>query len=45
MMENADPSAVSNYTIQHLTELFDKSEIGPMVNQVEFSPSSTRNNS
>src|SRR3989441_7993830 len=29
---------VSNYTIQHLTELFDKSEIGPMVNQVEFSP-------
>ncbi|TMI44912.1 aldo/keto reductase [Candidatus Bathyarchaeota archaeon] len=29
---------VSNYTIQHLTELFDKSEIAPMVNQVEFSP-------
>jgi len=29
---------VSNYTIQHLTELFDKSEISPMVNQVEFSP-------
>jgi diketogulonate reductase-like aldo/keto reductase len=29
---------VSNYTIQHLTELFDKSEILPMVNQVEFSP-------
>ena len=29
---------VSNYTIQHLTEQFDKSEIAPMVNQVEFSP-------
>ena len=29
---------VSNYTIHHLTELLDKSDIVPMVNQVEFSP-------
>src|SRR5438552_6944614 len=29
---------VSNYTIQHLTELLKKSDTVPMVNQVEFSP-------
>ena len=29
---------VSNYTIQHLTELLEQSDIVPMVNQVEFSP-------
>jgi methylglyoxal/glyoxal reductase len=29
---------VSNYTIRHLTELLDKSDTVPMVNQVEFSP-------
>ena len=29
---------VSNYTIHHLTELLDKSDTVPMVNQVEFSP-------
>ena len=29
---------VSNYTIHHLAELLDKSDIVPMVNQVEFSP-------
>ena len=29
---------VSNYTIQHLAELFDRSDIIPSVNQVEFSP-------
>jgi methylglyoxal/glyoxal reductase len=29
---------VSNYTIQHLTELLEDAEVVPMVNQVEFSP-------
>jgi methylglyoxal/glyoxal reductase len=29
---------VSNYTIQHLTELLGDAEVPPMVNQVEFSP-------
>jgi diketogulonate reductase-like aldo/keto reductase len=29
---------VSNYTIHHLTELLDKTDVDPMVNQVEFSP-------
>jgi diketogulonate reductase-like aldo/keto reductase len=29
---------VSNYTIQHLTELLGDAEVTPMVNQVEFSP-------
>jgi diketogulonate reductase-like aldo/keto reductase len=29
---------VSNYTIDHLTELLDNSDVVPMVNQVEFSP-------
>ena len=29
---------VSNYTIQHLTELLEDAETVPMVNQVEFSP-------
>jgi methylglyoxal/glyoxal reductase len=29
---------VSNYTIQHLTELLEDAEVIPMVNQVEFSP-------
>ena len=29
---------VSNYAIQHLTELLEQSDIVPMVNQVEFSP-------
>ncbi len=29
---------VSNYTIQHLTELLEHAEVAPMVNQVEFSP-------
>ncbi len=29
---------VSNYTIHHLTELLDSSDIVPTVNQVEFSP-------
>lgn len=29
---------VSNYTKQHLNELFDRSNIKPSVNQVEFSP-------
>jgi diketogulonate reductase-like aldo/keto reductase len=29
---------VSNYTIRHLTELLDNSDVVPMVNQVEFSP-------
>jgi len=29
---------VSNYTIRHLTELLEKSDVVPMVNQVEFSP-------
>ena len=29
---------VSNYTIQHLTELFDRSDGLPCINQVEFSP-------
>ncbi len=29
---------VSNYTIQHLTELLEDTEVVPMVNQVEFSP-------
>jgi diketogulonate reductase-like aldo/keto reductase len=36
---------VSNYTIRHLTELLDNSDVVPMVNQVEFSPFPTRNNS
>jgi len=29
---------VSNYTIQHLTELLEDADVVPMVNQVEFSP-------
>jgi diketogulonate reductase-like aldo/keto reductase len=29
---------VSNYTIKHLRELFDNSDIKPAVNQVEFNP-------
>ena len=29
---------VSNYTIQHLTELLGDADVLPMVNQVEFSP-------
>jgi diketogulonate reductase-like aldo/keto reductase len=29
---------VSNYTINHLTELLETSDVIPMVNQVEFSP-------
>ena len=29
---------VSNYTIQHLTELLETSDVVPAVNQVEFSP-------
>jgi diketogulonate reductase-like aldo/keto reductase len=29
---------VSNYNIQHLAELFDRSDVLPSVNQVEFSP-------
>jgi diketogulonate reductase-like aldo/keto reductase len=29
---------VSNYTIQHLTELLEDAEVTPMVDQVEFSP-------
>jgi diketogulonate reductase-like aldo/keto reductase len=29
---------VSNYTIQHLTDLLEDTEVVPMVNQVEFSP-------
>ncbi len=29
---------VSNYTIPHLTELLEKTDVVPMVNQVEFSP-------
>jgi diketogulonate reductase-like aldo/keto reductase len=29
---------VSNYTIDHLTELLESSDVAPMVNQVEFSP-------
>ena len=29
---------VSNYTIQHLEELLDRSGVAPAVNQVEFSP-------
>src|SRR5439155_17690472 len=29
---------VSNYTIQHLTELLEDADVVPMVNHVEFSP-------
>jgi diketogulonate reductase-like aldo/keto reductase len=29
---------VSNYTIQHLTDLLEDTDVVPMVNQVEFSP-------
>ncbi|HEV2119877.1 MAG TPA: aldo/keto reductase [Candidatus Bathyarchaeia archaeon] len=29
---------VSNYTIQHLTELLEDADVVPMVNQVEFTP-------
>ncbi len=29
---------VSNYTIRHLTELLENTDVVPMVNQVEFSP-------
>jgi diketogulonate reductase-like aldo/keto reductase len=29
---------VSNYTIRHLTQLLESSDVVPMVNQVEFSP-------
>lgn len=36
--ENARAIGVSNYTIPHLEEIFDKSSTIPVVNQVEFSP-------
>lgn len=36
--DNLKAIGVSNYTIDHLKELLDKSDIKPVVNQVEFHP-------